>query len=113
MRKIRPTNDELQILQVLWDHGPLSIRAIHARMHPSEKTGYTTVRKLLQILLQKKLVERKETGRAHIYRAKIKEQETQRQLLTDLIRLAYRSKPLSRKDVTENKKTLKKKKENT
>jgi BlaI family penicillinase repressor len=89
MRKIRPTNDELQILQVLWDHGPLSIRAIHERMEPSEKTGYATVRKRLQILLGKKLVHRNETGRTHIYRAAVKEQETQRQLLTDLIQRAF------------------------
>lgn len=91
MRKIRPTNAELQILQILWDHGPLSIRAIHERMIPSDKTGYTRLQKLMQVLLEKKLVHRDETARTHIYHAGVKEQETQRQLLTDLIQRAFRS----------------------
>jgi BlaI family transcriptional regulator, penicillinase repressor len=91
MSKIRPTNAELQILQVLWDHGPLSLRAIHERMVASDKTGYTSLRKLLQILLEKKLVQRDATTRTPIYRASVKEQETQRQLLTDLFQRAFRS----------------------
>ena len=106
--RIRPTSAELQILQVLWDHGPLSVREIQARMGPSEQMRHSSVRKLLQMLLGKKLVKRDETGRTHIYRANINEQETQRQLVTDLIQLAFRSKPL-----TENKKPLKKKKKKT
>jgi BlaI family transcriptional regulator, penicillinase repressor len=106
MGKISPTNAELQILQVLWDYGPLSIRAIHERMDPSEKTGYTSLRKLLQILLEKKLVQRDETTHTPIYRASVEEQETQRQLITDLIQRAFRSAP----KVAEIKKPSKKKK---
>jgi predicted transcriptional regulator len=88
----------------------MSVRAIQARIDPSENTGYTTVRKLLQILLEKKLIQRDETTRGHIYRASVKEQETQRQLLTDLIQRAFQSKPETRKEVTKIKKSLKKKK---
>ena len=122
MRKLRPTNTELQILKVLWDHGPLNVRAIHARMDPAQRTGYTTLSKLLQAMLEKKLVQREVTARSHIYRARVKEQQTQRQLLRDLIQgafggLAQRhilqallSKRTTRSEVAETKKLLKKKK---
>ena len=106
MRKIRPTNDELQILQLLWDHGPLSIRAIHERMDPAEKITYATVRELVHVLLEKKLVQRDETTRSHIYRARVKEQEAQRQLLTDLIQRAFRKTPASKKSLRKQKKKI-------
>jgi BlaI family penicillinase repressor len=104
MGNIRPTSAELQILQVLWDHGPLSIRGIHARMDPSEKAGYTAVRKHLHVLLEKKLVQRNETARTYVYRASVKEQETQRQLITDLIQRAFRTAPASKKSLRKRKK---------
>lgn len=85
----RPTEAELAILRVLWQHGPLSVREIQRVMNESKATGYTTVLKLLQIMTQKGLVERDESVRPQIYRPRFSEQHTQRQLLRDLLTRAF------------------------
>jgi predicted transcriptional regulator len=85
----RPTKLELTILRVLWEKGPGSVREIQAVLNESRETGYTTVLKMLQIMHEKGLVERDETTRPQIYRAKHSEQQTQRQLLKDLVQLAF------------------------
>lgn len=85
----RPTKLELTILRVLWEKGPGSVREIQARLSESKETGYTTALKMLQIMTEKGLVERDETVRPQIYRAKFSQQKTQRQLLQDLIQRAF------------------------
>jgi BlaI family transcriptional regulator, penicillinase repressor len=86
---IRPTKAELTILRVLWNLGPKTVREIQNTLNASKPTGYTTVLKLLQIMTEKGLVERDETVRPQIYRARYSEEKTQRQLLTDLIQRVY------------------------
>ena len=86
---IRPTKLELTILRVLWDQGPRSVRDILNILNESKPTGYTTVLKMLQIMTDKGLVERDETVRPQIYRARRSQEQTQRQLLTDLVQRAY------------------------
>ena len=88
-RQIRPTKLELTILRVLWDAGPRSVREIHAVLNASKPTGYTTVLKMLQIMTEKGLVERDETVRPQIYRARHSQDHTQKHLLRDLIQRAY------------------------
>lgn len=85
----RPTKLELTILRVLWEKGPGSVRDIQARLSESRVTGYTTALKMLQIMTEKGLVERDETVRPQIYRAKSSQQKTQKQLLQDLIQRAF------------------------
>jgi len=85
----RPTEGELTILRVLWQHGSRSVREIHRIMNETKDTGYTTVLKLLQIMTQKGLVDRDETTRPQIYRARYSEEQTQRQLLRDLMNRAF------------------------
>ncbi len=85
----RPTEAELTILRVLWQHGPQPVREIHRVMNEVKATGYTTVLKLLQIMTQKGLVERDETVRPQIYRPRFSEEHTQRQLLRDLLYRAF------------------------
>jgi BlaI family transcriptional regulator, penicillinase repressor len=85
----RPTKMELAILRVLWDKGPGSVREIQARLSATRETGYTTALKMLQIMTEKGLVERDETVRPQIYRARYSQEKTQRQLLQDLVQRAF------------------------
>lgn len=78
---IQPTNSELEILQVIWQHGPSSVRFINEEMNRRKQVGYTTTLKIMQIMTEKGLLERKEEGRKHIYSAVIQEQETRNLLL--------------------------------
>ncbi len=85
----RPTDAELSILRVLWSLGPSTVRDVNEQLNRHAPTGYTTVLKLLQIMIEKGLVVRDETERAHIYEARLSEQKTQRQLLGDLADRAF------------------------
>jgi BlaI family transcriptional regulator, penicillinase repressor len=86
---VKPTALELTILRVLWDRGPQTVRDIHATLNQSKPTGYTTVLKMLQIMTDKGLVERDETVRPQIYRARHSQDRTQKRLVRDLIDRAY------------------------
>lgn len=85
----RPTDAELAILGVLWRLGPSTVRAVMEQLSQTQPTGYTTVLKLLQIMTEKGLVRRAEAGRQHIYEPTLREQDTQRQLLRDLMDRAF------------------------
>ncbi len=85
----RPTEGELAILRVLWDAGPRSVREVQRILNDLRPTGYTTVLKLLQIMTEKGLVDRDETCRPQIYRARYSQEKTQRQLLQDLLQRAF------------------------
>jgi BlaI family transcriptional regulator, penicillinase repressor len=85
----RPTEAELAILRVLWEGGPQSVRDIQGTLNEARPTGYTTVLKLIQIMMEKELVDRDETRRPQIYRARYSRQQTQRQLLRDLLQRAF------------------------
>ena len=87
--KIRPTKLELAILRVLWEAGPRSVREIQNILNESKPTGYTTVLKMLQIMTEKGLVDRDETVRPQIYRAKYSQEQTQRHLVSDLMQRAF------------------------
>ena len=80
----KPTEGELELLQVLWEKGPATVRELHEDVSRTRSTGYTSVLKLLQIMTAKGLVRRTDAGRAHIYHATASQQETQSQLLKDL-----------------------------
>lgn len=88
-RQHRPTKVELSILRVLWEKGPGSVREIQARLSVTKETGYTTALKMLQIMTEKGLVERDESVRPQIYRAKFSQEKTQKQLLQDLVQRAF------------------------
>lgn len=86
---VRPTKSELSILKVLWESGPLSVRDIQKILDEAKPTGYTTVLKMLQIMTEKGLVERDESVRPQIYRARYSEEQTQRHLVSDLLQRAF------------------------
>jgi BlaI family transcriptional regulator, penicillinase repressor len=85
----RPTEAELAILRVLWEAGTGTVRDILSVLNRSKPTGYTTVLKLLQIMTEKGLVQRDETRRPQIYRARYSQEHTQRQLVGDLLHRAF------------------------
>uniref|UniRef100_Q01V80 Transcriptional repressor, CopY family n=1 Tax=Solibacter usitatus (strain Ellin6076) TaxID=234267 RepID=Q01V80_SOLUE len=85
----RPTEAELNILQVLWQGGPRSVRAIQQVLNEVKPTGYTTVLKMLQIMTEKGLVDRDDKVRPQIYRARHSRELTQRRLLGDLVHRAF------------------------
>jgi BlaI family transcriptional regulator, penicillinase repressor len=85
----KPTEAELNILQVLWEGGPRSVRAIQHVLNEGKPTGYTTVLKMLQIMTEKGLVDRDENVRPQIYRARYSQENTQRRLLGDLVHRAF------------------------
>jgi predicted transcriptional regulator len=86
----RPTDAELAILRVLWERGPSTVRQVHeimvARVGP---TAYTTALKLLQIMTEKGLVRRDDTDRTHVFTPRLSEEQTQRQLVRDLLDRAF------------------------
>jgi BlaI family penicillinase repressor len=83
----RPTNAELRILQVLWKLGPVTVRRVYEELGGTG--GYTTVLKLMQIMVEKGLVSRNETERTHIYEAAIPENRAKKNLISDLIKKAF------------------------
>jgi predicted transcriptional regulator len=89
----RPTDAELGLLRVLWQRGPSTVRQIHDVVAKVRPTGYTTVLKLLQIMTEKGLVRRDETDRTHVYEAGATEEQTQRQLVRDLVERAFGGSP--------------------
>lgn len=84
-----PSNAELKILRELWSHGESTVREIHDRVSGEWSVGYTTVLKLLQRLLEKGLVNRREAGRAHVYRAAVSEERTRRRMARDLVERVF------------------------
>ena len=85
----RPTDAELSILRVLWERGPSTVRQVHDVLTRERPTAYTTALKLLQIMTEKGLVRRDETDRTHIYHPRLTEEQTQRQLVRDLLDRAF------------------------
>lgn len=85
----KPTEAELEILSVLWAHGPSTVRAIHEILSQSKATGYTTTLKILQKMAEKGLVVRDESQRSHVYQAAVQAENTQRQLVNELIEKAF------------------------
>jgi predicted transcriptional regulator len=84
-----PTEAELELLAVLWERGPSTVREIHDVIAGEKDTGYTTTLKILQKMTDKGLVVRDETNRSHVYRAAFKEEKTQRQLVDILLQSAF------------------------
>lgn len=90
-KNIKPTESELAILQVLWEHGPSSVRFIHEKLAENKEVGYTTTLKLMQIMYcDKGLLTRDDSSRTHIYKAAISEEETQKKLVDRFVEATFR-----------------------
>ena len=89
----RPTDAEVAILRALWRRGPSTVREVHEELAQTHPAGYTTILKLMQIMHEKGLVRRDAAARAHIYEAALAQEETQRQLLGDLMDRVFDGSP--------------------
>ncbi len=89
MKVPKPTEAELEILQVLWEHGPSTVRFVNDLLSKHKNVGYTTTLKIMQIMADKQLLSRDTTGKTHIYQVAISQQKTQQQLIDKLMTSAF------------------------
>ena len=85
----KPTTSELEILHVLWERGPSTVREVHEALHEKRPIGYTSVLKLMQIMTAKGTVRRNEQQRAHVYEAVQPEEKTKRDLALDVLQRVF------------------------
>lgn len=87
---MKPTDSELEILQILWQKGPTTVRVINDLLNEQREVGYTTTLKFMQIMFEKGMVSRVEDGRTHIYTALVEEYGTQSLLLQKFVDNTFR-----------------------
>jgi BlaI family transcriptional regulator, penicillinase repressor len=85
----KPTASELEILRVLWERGPTTVREVHRTLSEKRPIGYTSVLKLMQIMTVKGTVRRDEQQRAHVYEAVQPAEKTKRQLALDVLQRVF------------------------
>ena len=85
----KPTASELQILHVLWERGPSTVREVHQALSDKRPIGYTSVLKLMQIMTAKGTLRRNEEQRAHVYEAVQPAEKTKRQLALDVLQRVF------------------------
>ena len=93
VKYIKPTESELEILQVLWEKGTASVREVHEVLATSKDVGYTTTLKLMQIMFEKGLVKRDATFKTHIYEPQVSRDKTQKHLLNKMIDTLFGGSP--------------------
>jgi predicted transcriptional regulator len=91
---IKPTVAELEILDILWDKRKATVGEIHKMLDDRRPTAYTTVLKFMQIMLEKGLLKRDESERAHTYQPAVSRKRTQATLVSDLLERAFRGSAL-------------------
>jgi BlaI family transcriptional regulator, penicillinase repressor len=82
---IKPTESELEILQILWNKGLATVREVHEELAATKDVGYTTTLKLMQIMNEKGIVKRDDSMRTHVYQAAVNKEKTQKHLLSKII----------------------------
>ncbi|MCF7957536.1 MAG: BlaI/MecI/CopY family transcriptional regulator [Phycisphaerae bacterium] len=85
----QPTDGELEVLRVLWDNGPSTVKQVHEAINKTKPIGYTTTLKVMQVMLEKGLLIRNDSKYRHIYTPAVSEEMTQGQLLTDFLDKAF------------------------
>lgn len=84
-KNIKPTESELEILQVLWDKNSATVREVHEEMSKVKECGYTTTLKLMQIMFEKGLVKRDDSNKTHIYQPNVSKDKTQKQMVGKMV----------------------------
>ena len=92
-RYIKPTESELEILQILWTKGIATVREVHEELSKTKEAGYTTTLKLMQIMHEKGLVKRDDSMRTHIYQPAVNKERTQKHLLSKMIDTLFGGSP--------------------
>ena len=85
----KPTTSELEILHVLWERGPSTVREVHEALQEKRPIGYTSVLKLMQIMTAKGTVRRNEEQRAHVYAAVQPQEKTKRDFALDMLQRVF------------------------
>lgn len=85
-KNLKPTESELEILQILWQRETATVREVHEELSKTKVSGYTTTLKLMQIMFEKKLVTRDDSAKTHIYQPAVSRQKTQKQFLDKMIK---------------------------
>src|SRR5688572_22837096 len=85
----KPTEKELEILQILWEKGPAAVKTVHEALGGETKNGYTTILKLLQIMHEKGLVTRQKSGKLHLYKAVVTQETTRQQIIDKMINTVF------------------------
>lgn len=88
-KPLKPTDAELAILRVLWQRGPSTVKEVQKVLEATRRTGYTTVLKFMQIMVEKGFLIRDESPFAHVYQARIPQEHTERTLVADLLERAF------------------------
>ena len=86
---MKPTDSELEILRVLWDNGPSTVRVVNEKIGTAREVGYTTTLKIMQIMHDKGLLSREKDGKTHIYTTTVSEEDTQGELSQNLLDTAF------------------------
>jgi predicted transcriptional regulator len=86
---LKPTAGELEILRILWERGPSTVREVHDALRQEKDVGYTTVLKLMQIMTAKGTVRRNQEQRAHVYEARQPAEKTKRALASDVLQRVF------------------------
>ncbi len=84
-KQIRPTEKEMEILQILWETGAATVKDVHERLGGDDQNGYTTILKMMQILFEKNLVTRQKSGKQHLYEAAVSREDTRQQMVSKMI----------------------------
>jgi len=92
-KTIKPTESELEILQILWKKVNASVREVHEELLATKEAGYTTTLKLMQIMHEKGLVKRDDSIKTHIYQAAVSKEKTQKHLLNKMINTVFGGSP--------------------
>ena len=88
-RHKNPTPAELEVLQIIWEHGPCTVREVMNLQKPKRARAYTSVMSLMNVMAEKGMLKQKPKGRAFIYSAKVSRDKTQSSMLSDLLNRAF------------------------
>jgi len=93
IKHTKPTESELEILQVLWNEQSATVRTVHEELSKTKDSGYTTTLKLMQIMFEKGLVTRDDSNKTHIYQPAVSREKTQKQILNKMIDTLFAGSP--------------------
>ena len=86
---MKPTESELEILQLLWEHGPLTVRELNDIHNKQRRVGYTTSLKMMQIMTEKGMLTRDTTRRSHIYAPALLPEDVQTNILDHVLKTVF------------------------
>lgn len=90
MKKLKPTDSELEVLQILWEKETATVREVNDLLSLEKEVGYTTTLKIMQIMHEKGILSREASGRQHIYKAEVQQTEVQQNLLGRFIDATFK-----------------------